>query len=366
MQYSRLGKSGMRVSRICLGMMSYGSPSWRQWVLTEEQGLPFVKKSIELGINYFDTADMYSQGVSEEVLGRYLKELKVPRDEVVIATKVYFPIGTDKAGNNKGLSRKHIMSAIDASLKRLGMDYVDLYQIHRYDPETPMEETMEALHDLVKSGKVRYIGASSMYAYQFAKYQNVAEKNGWTKFISMQNHYNMVYREEEREMNPYCNSEGVGLVPWSPLARGFLAGNRTVLDKEKAKELKQQQEKEKQMADDTKEKDSKKRKTEITSSSSSLTARQESDTFAHDMYYHDDDFKIVERVIELAKKRGKTAAQISLAWILHKPGVIAPIIGVTKMSQLEEAVDALSIKLSEEEMKYLEELYKPHRILGHT
>jgi len=368
MQYARLGKTGLRVSTICLGMMSYGSPSWREWVLTEEQGIPFIKKALDYGINFFDTANVYSQGASEEVLGKALKVLKVPRDDVVIATKVFFPMGTDKAGNNKGLTRKHILSAIDASLKRLGLDYVDLYQIHRFDPETSAEETMEALNDVVKSGKARYIGASSMYTYQFARYQNVAEKHGWTKFISMQNHYNLVYREEEREMNPYCNNEGVGLIPWSPLARGFLAGNRALVDKEKTK-TKQQEEKQKQEEDTstTDEKGSKKRKTETTiETKEKIASRQEIDTFAHDMYYQDDDFKVVERVVELAKKKDKKPAQIALAWILHKPGVVSPIIGATKMYQLDEAVDALTIKLTEDEIKYLEELYKPHRILGHS
>lgn len=326
MQYVNLGNAGLKVSRICLGMMTYGSPQWRDWVLDEEHSRPFIRRALELGINFFDTADAYSQGVSEEVTGRALRDF-AKRDEVVIATKVFFPAG-DKP-NLGGLSRKHIMEAIDASLRRLGTDYVDLYQIHRFDKETPIEETMEALHDVVKAGKARYIGASSMYAWQFARMQFAAERRDWTKFVSMQNHYNLVYREEEREMIPLCRDMGVGLIPWSPLARGFLAGNRT---REKGGE----------------------------------TARSKSDGFAHDMYYHDSDFEIVDRVTDLAKRRGVSNAQIALAWVLAQPGVTAPIIGASKMVQLEEAVAALEIKLSDEERKFLEEHYQPHRVLGHS
>jgi aryl-alcohol dehydrogenase-like predicted oxidoreductase len=324
MQYVNLGNTGLKVSRICLGMMTYGTSKWRAWILDEDVSRPFIKRALEAGINFFDTADMYSGGVSEEVSGRALRDFS-PRDEIVLATKVYNPMGPKP--NQRGLSRKHIMDGIDASLKRLGMDYVDLYQIHRFDDETPVEVTMEALHDVVKAGKARYIGASSMYAWQFAQMQFAAEKHGWTKFVSMQNHYNLVYREEEREMNPFCLATGVGLIPWSPLARGFLAGNRT---KEKSGE----------------------------------TTRSQVDNFAHSMYYEDGDFQIVDRVTELAKVRGVSNAQIALAWMLHKPGITAPIIGASKMYQLEEAIAALDVKLTDDEIKRLEEPYQPHPILG--
>ena len=325
MNYIALGNTGLKVSRLCLGMMTYGSAKWRDWVLNEEESRPFVKRALEVGVNFFDTADAYSSGVSEEVTGRALKEF-AKRDEVVVATKVFYA-WNDKP-NQGGLSRKHILDAIDASLKRLGMDYVDLYQIHRFDKETPIEETMEALHDVVKAGKARHIGASSMYTWQFAQMQFAAERHGWTKFVSMQNHYNLVYREEEREMIPLCVDTGVGLIPWSPLARGFLAGNRT---KEKSGE----------------------------------TARSKSDVFAHQMYYEASDFTIVERVADVATKLGASNAQIALAWMLHKPGITSPIIGASKMYQLEEAVKALEITLSNEEIKRLEEPYQPHPILGH-
>jgi aryl-alcohol dehydrogenase (NADP+) len=325
MQYVNLGNTGLQVSRICLGMMSYGTPKWREWVLDEKASRPFIKRALEAGINFFDTANMYSMGVSEEVTGRALKEF-AKRDEVVIATKVYFPYN-DKP-NQGGLSRKHIMQAAEDSLRRLGTDYIDLYQIHRWDYETPIEETMRALHDLVRSGKVRYIGASSMYAWQFAKAQYLADLRGWTRFVSMQNHYNLIYREEEREMIPFCLDQGVGLIPWSPLARGFLTGSRSKQDYGE-------------------------------------TARAKTDVYAHRMYYRDDDFAIVERVAELAGKRGATPAQIALAWILHKPGIVSPIIGATKMNHLEEAIAAVDIALSDEEITYLEELYQPHPIRGH-
>lgn len=325
MEYTRLGKSGLKVSRICLGMMSYGSPQWRDWVLDEAASQPFVRRALDMGINFFDTANVYSNGVSEEITGRALSSM-AKRDEIVVATKVHGKMRDDP--NGRGLSRKHILGSIDDSLRRLGMDYVDLYQIHRWDNDTPIEETMEALHDVVKSGKARYIGASSMYAWQFSQAQHVAEQNHWTKFISMQNHYNLVYREEEREMNPLCLNQGVGLIPWSPLARGFLAGNRT---RDKSGE----------------------------------TTRAKSDPFAHDMYYQDADFQVVDRVVELAARMGHKPAQVALAWILHKQGVDAPIIGATKMYQLEDALTATTIKLSHEEMKYLEEPYVPHPVLGH-
>jgi aryl-alcohol dehydrogenase (NADP+) len=325
MEYVNLGHTGLKVSRLCLGMMTYGTPKWRDWVLDEEASRPFIQKALEYGVNFFDTANAYSLGVSEEVTGRALRDF-AKRDEVVVATKVFYPLG--QKPNQGGLSRKHIMDAIDASLRRLGMDYVDLYQIHRFDIATPMEETLETLHDVVKAGKARYIGASSMYAWQFAKMLYLAERHGWTRFVSMQNHYNLVYREEEREMNPLCRAEGVGLIPWSPLARGFLAGNRT---RDKGGE----------------------------------TARSKSDQFAHDMYYQDSDFKIVDRVAEVAKRHGVSSAQIALAWILRQPGVTSPIVGASKMYQLDEAVAALSVKLSDEDCRYLEELYEPHRVLGH-
>lgn len=327
MEYVNLGRSGLKVSRICLGMMTYGTPAWREWVLTEEQSRPFIKRALELGINFFDTADMYSLGVSEEVTGRALGDF-AQRDEVVLATKVHFPIG--RGPNGRGLSRKHIMEAIDGSLRRLGTDYVDLYQIHRWDNETPIEETMEALHDVVKAGKARYIGASSMYAWQFAKAQYTADLHGWTRFVSMQNHYNLVYREEEREMIPFCLDQGVGLIPWSPLARGFLAGNRP-----------------RDMQGDT--------------------VRARTDDFAHNMYYRDNDFDVVERLVEVAGQiPGAKPAQVALAWLLHQPGVTSPIIGASKMTHLEEAVAASEIRLSGEQMKTLGEDYRPHPILGHS
>ncbi|MCC6905598.1 MAG: aldo/keto reductase [Anaerolineae bacterium] len=325
MEYVNLGNTGVRVSRICLGMMSYGSSAWREWVLNEADSRPFVRQALDLGINFFDTADVYSIGVSEEVTGRALWSM-AKRDEIILATKVFNPMSDDV--NNRGLSRKHIMDAIDASLRRLGTDYVDLYQIHRWDYNTPIEETMEALHDVVKAGKARYIGGSSMYAWQFAKAQYTAMQHGWTRFVSMQNHYNLVYREEEREMNPLCLDMGVGLIPWSPLARGFLAGNRTRDHK-------------------------------------GDTTRARTDDFAHDLYYADTDFDIVDRVVALAKERGVKPVQIALAWLLHKPGVAAPIIGATKPGQLDELAAAVQISLSAEEIAHLEEPYTPHPILGH-
>ncbi|MCD4684803.1 MAG: aldo/keto reductase [Anaerolineae bacterium] len=325
MQYVRLGRTGMKVSRICLGMMTYGTPQWRDWVLDEETSRPFIKRALELGINFFDTADMYSLGVSEEVTGRALRDF-AKRDEVIVASKVYQPMSDDP--NARGLSRKHIMDSIDASLKRLGMDYVDLYQTHRWDYETPIEETMEALNDIVRAGKARYIGASSMWAWQFATANHVAEKNGWTRFISMQNHYNLIYREEEREMIPYCIEDGIALIPWSPMARGFLAGNRT-------------------------------------RGKSGDTARSKSDGFAHHLYYTDADFTIVDRVEETAQQVGCTPAQIALAWMLNKPHIASPIIGASKMPHLEQAVAALEITLSAEQIAYLEEPYQPRAVLSH-
>ncbi len=321
-----LGNTGLKVSRICLGMMTYGTPQWREWVLDESASRPFIQKAVEAGINFFDTANIYSIGVSEEVTGRALRDF-ARRDEVVVATKVYFHMG-DKA-NQGGLSRKHIMDSIDASLKRLGMEYVDLYQIHRWDHDTPIEETMEALHDVVKAGKARYIGASSMWAWQFAKAQYIAERNGWTRFVSMQNHYNLIYREEEREMIPFCHLEGVGIIPWSPLARGFLAGNRT---REKGGD----------------------------------TVRATTDPMAHDYYYGETDFTIVERVQDLAARYEVRPAQIALAWMLHKPGITSPIIGASKMPHLDDALAAVEIKLTSDDMAYLEAPYQPKAISGHS
>ncbi|MCB9418894.1 MAG: aldo/keto reductase [Ardenticatenaceae bacterium] len=327
MEYVNLGKTGLKVSRLCLGMMTYGDPGWRDWVLPEGDGRSFVKRAVELGINFFDTADMYSLGVSEEVTGRLLREFVPNREEVVVATKVYFHIG--QGPNGGGLSRKHIMEAIDNSLKRLGMEYVDLYQIHRWDYSAPIEETMEALHDVVKTGKALYIGASSMFAWQFAQAQYTADLHGWTRFASMQNHYNLIYREEEREMIPFCVEQGVGLIPWSPLARGFLAGNRQ-------------------------------------QSGAGPTKRAKSDQYAHEMYFNESDFTVLDRVTALAEERGVKPAQIALAWMLHKPGITAPIIGASKMYQLEEAAAATEIKLSPEEIAALEEPYQPHPVLGHS
>ncbi|MBK9054614.1 MAG: aldo/keto reductase [Chloroflexi bacterium] len=326
MQYRNLGQSGLKVSRICLGMMSFGSSQWRAYTLDEAESRPIIQRAIELGINFFDTADMYSVGISEEITGRAIRDF-MPRQEAVVATKVYFPIG--QGPNGGGLSRKHIMEGIDNSLRRLGMDYVDLYQIHRWDYSVPIEETMEALHDVVKAGKALYIGASSMFAWQFAKAQHTAEVHGWTKFVSMQNHMNAVYREEEREMLPLCLDQGVGVIPWSPLARGFLAGNRT---REGWGE----------------------------------TARAKSDSMAQDYYYGDNDFEVVDRVKQVAEAQGVKPAQVALAWLLHKPGVTAPIVGMSKMSQLEDAAAAVNIKLTPEQITLIEEPYLPHKILGHA
>ncbi len=325
MQYVNLGKTGLKVSRICLGCMTYGSSQWRPWVLDADQGIPFIHHALELGINFFDTADMYSLGVSEEVVGRALKG--VPRDEIVVATKTYWPMG-DKP-NQRGLSRKHIMESIDASLGRLNLDYVDLFQIHRWDYDTPIEETLEALDDMVRAGKALYVGASSMFAWQFAQALYRADLHGWTRFATMQNHYNLIYREEEREMNPLCVAEGVGLIPWSPLARGFLAGNRTP-DK------------------------------------SGETARAQTDNLAQAYYFQPSDFAVLERVTALAQKHGVKPAQIALAWMLHKPGVVAPIVGASKLAHLEDAVAAVEIALTPEEIADLEAPYTPREILGHS
>ncbi len=326
MDIVNLGNTGLKVSRICLGCMTYGSSEWRDWVLDEEASRPFIKRAWEAGINFFDTADMYSQGASEEVLGRALKDFVPKREQAVVATKVFNPMGSTP--NEAGLSRKHIMHAIDDSLTRLGMDYVDLYQIHRFDPTTPIAETIEALHDVVKAGKARYVGASSMYAWQFAKYLHTADARGQTRFVSMQNHYNLVYREEEREMLPLCRDEGIAVIPWSPLARGFLAGNRRRQDKGE-------------------------------------TTRAKSDDFAHMMYYQDSDFDVVEKVSEIAAARGVSNAQVALAWLLHQPGLTAPIVGASKPQHLDDAIAAASLKLDADELKALSKPYTPHRVLGH-
>ncbi len=327
MQYTNLGKTGMKVSRLCLGMMSYGSKTWREWVLTEEDAKPFVKRALDAGINFFDTADVYSLGESERITGNLLKHFGVKRENIILATKVNGQMSDDI--NDKGLSRKHILDSIDKSLKRLQMDYVDLYQIHRWDYEVPIEETMGALNDVVRAGKARYIGASSMFAWQFSKAQYIAEKHGWTKFVSMQNHYNLVYREEEREMIPLCVDQGVGLIPWSPMARGFFAKNRT---REGGGE----------------------------------TSRAKTDPFAKQLYFREEDFAVAERANEIAEARGVSGSQIALAWVLSKPYVHSPILGATKMDHLDQAIAALDIKLSEDEVKRLEEPYIPHPVLEHS
>jgi len=326
MPHTRLGRTGLKVSRICLGTMTYGSKKWRDWVIEEAEARPFFERALEHGINFFDTADVYSNGVSEEIVGRALRALVPDREDVVIATKCFN--GTlGRRLNRWGLSRKHIMDACEQSLRRLGVDYIDLYQIHRFDPETPIEETLEALHDLVKAGKVRYLGASSMAAWQFAKALYLAEQRGFTRFVAMQNHYNLVYREEEREMMPLCLEEGVGCIPWSPLARGFLAGNRA-------------------------------------RGGGGETARARTDDFATRMYYAEDDFTVAERNAQVAARLGVKPMQTALAWVLGHPAVTAPIIGASKLSHLDDAVGALEITLSAEDRRALEEPYRPHPVLG--
>jgi aryl-alcohol dehydrogenase-like predicted oxidoreductase len=325
-RYANLGSTGLRVSRVCLGMMSFGRSDERAWALGEEEAEPVVRRAVEGGITFFDTADVYNGGLSEVLTGRILPKLFGTREEYVVATKVR---GRTMPGvNGEGLSRKHILASIDASLERLGLDYVDLYQIHRWDNRTPIDETMEALHDVVRAGKARYIGASSMYAWQFAKAQSVAERRGWTPFDSMQDHYNLVYREEEREMIPQCIDMGVGILPWSPLARGLLAGNRT-------------------------------------REGERLTVRAQTDSFG-DSLYTDADFDIVDRVLELAGSRGVPPAQIALAWLLHKPGVTAPIVGATKDQHVGDAVAAEELELSTDEIARLEQPYVPHAVSGHA
>jgi 1-deoxyxylulose-5-phosphate synthase len=322
-EYIRLGSSGLKVSRVCLGMMSYGTPDWREWVLDLDASRPLVRSAVEAGITFFDTADAYSLGVSEEVTGTLLRELFADRDDYVLATKVFMPFGDGP--NDRGLSRKHILSSIDKSLRRLGTDHVDLYQIHRFDPDTPIEETMEALHDVVRAGKARYIGASSMFAWQFATMQHTADAAGWTRFAAMQDHYNLIYREEEREMHPLCLDQGVGVIPWSPLARGRLAK----LPEERT------------------------------------TTRSSSDPIGDAMYTEADD-AVVHAVADVAKARGVSLAQVALAWMLHKEAVSAPIIGATKPGHVEDAVAAVDIELSDDEIAALESPYVPHPVLGHT
>jgi 1-deoxyxylulose-5-phosphate synthase len=320
--YVNLGRTGLRVSRVCLGMMSYGRHESRPWALDEETAEPIVRRAVESGIIFFDTADVYNGGESEVITGRLLRQLFGTREEYVVATKVH---GRTMPGENgAGLSRKHVLASIDASLERLGLDYVDLYQIHRFDPRTPIEETMEALHDVVRAGKARYIGASSMYAWQFANAQSVAR----TRFVSMQNHYNLVYREEEREMIPQCIDQGVAVLPWSPLARGLLAGTRT-RDGEK------------------------------------LTTRAQTDSFGDSLYTPEVDFAVVDRVVEVALERGAAPAQVALAWLLGKPGVTAPIVGATRLEHLDDAIAAEQFSLSAEEVARLEEPYVPHAVSGH-
>ncbi|MFI7698521.1 aldo/keto reductase [Nonomuraea sp. NPDC049480] len=320
MDYMRLGDTGLTVSRVCLGMMSYGDPARQKWALPQEQAEPIVRRAAEAGVTFFDTADVYSQGESEVVTGNMLRAIFPRREDYVLATKVYFPMG--EGVNDRGLSRKHILSSIDASLERLGTDYVDLYQIHRWDDETPIEETMQALHDVVRSGKVRYIGASSMWAWQFAKAQQAAERNGWTRFVSMQDHYNLLYREEEREMLPLCLDQGVGVIPWSPLARGVLAR----------------------------------------AGSAATTTRAGSDARIDALYDPENDKLILDRVAQVAAGRGLPAAQVALAWLLHQPAVTAPIVGATKDRHVDDAVAAVDVPLSEDELAFLAEPYRPREV----
>ena len=325
MEYVRFGSTGLKVSRLCLGTMTYGSTQWRPWVLDEKESRPLIRRALELGINFFDTADMYSIGASEQVLGRALKDFGPGRDRVVVATKVFFPMSEDP--NDRGLSRKHIFDSIDKSLKRLETDYVDLYQIHRFDYETPIEETIEALNDVVRAGKVRYLGASAMWAWQFMKMLMTADQRGFTRFSCFQCYYNILYREQEREVLPMCRAEGIAVIPYSPLARGFVAGNRK-------------------------------------RDGGGETVRSNSDSYSDNDYYHEQDFAIVDRITQVARKRGVKNAQVALAWILRQPGITAPILGASRAEHLEDAVEALNLKLDAEELKTLEELYQPRAIVG--
>jgi aryl-alcohol dehydrogenase-like predicted oxidoreductase len=326
MNYTNLGTSGLRVSRVCLGMMGFGNGSERPWVIDEEAAEPIVKAAVEGGVTFFDTADTYSAGASEVATGKLVPKY-LSRDEAVVATKVFMPVDTP-GENGSGLGRKHVLSGIDASLRRLNMDYVDLYQIHRWDPRTPIEETMEALNDVVRAGKARYIGASSMFAWQFAKAQHTAERNGWARFVSMQNHYNLIYREEEREMIPLCLDQGVGCIPWSPLARGVLAGTRT-------------------------------------RDGDRNTTRSSTDAFTDYLYAQPTDFDVVDAVDAVAKARGVPSAQVALAWLLGKKGVTAPIVGSTKEQHLRDALAAEELTLSDDEVEALEKPYVAHPVLGH-
>ena len=325
MKYTNLGRTGVTVSRICLGCMSYGDPKWRPWVLDEEASMPFFRMAVESGINFFDTADMYSLGISEELTGKALREL-ANLEECVIATKVFYPL-TD-GPNMRGLSRKHIQQGCETSLKRLGVEAIDLYQLHRFDPHTPIDETLAALDLLVRQGKVRYLGSSSTTAWRFAQSLAASERNGWARFESMQNHYNLIYREEEREMIPLCQSEQIAVIPWSPLARGVLAGTRTAPDDKTS------------------------------------TLRAESDDFARKLYDHPGDKAVMDAVIHLARQRGVEPAQIALAWMLSKQGVTAPIIGATKLPHLQAAIAAVDLELSDEEVESLEAPYQPHEMRG--
>jgi len=326
MSYVRLGRSGLKVSRLCLGCMSYGDPGWRPWVLDEEAARPFFRRALDLGINFFDTADMYSRGRSEEVTGRLLREM-APRHDYVLATKLFFPV-EKKGPNRSGLSRKHVLEACDASLRRLGTEFIDLYQVHRWDPDTPFEEALSALDTLVRSGKVRYLGASSMAAWQFAKALHTSRDRGWERFVSMQNHYNLVYREEEREMIPLCIEEGVGLVPWSPLARGFLTGTRRRGEEPE-------------------------------------TARGRSDEFADQLYFRGEDFDVLDALRSVSSSLDLPPARVALAWLLSRPGVTAPIVGATKLPHLEDAFAALEVRLGDDAVARLEAPYRPHPVLGH-
>ncbi len=324
MDYVNLGKSELRVSRLCLGTMSFGTSRWRPWVRDEPESREIIKHALDLGINFFDTADYYSLGVSEEVVGRALRDF-APRDRVIVATKVFYPLTNDPSDG--GLSRRHIMKAIDDSLRRLGMDYVDLYQIHRYDRNVPIAETLEALHDVVKAGKARSIGASSMFAWQFAQMLAMQDHRGWARFVSMQNHHNLIYREEEREMIPLCRAEGVALIPWSPLARGFLAGNRRRGRKD-------------------------------------ATLREQHDAYGHGLYYTEADYVVADRVVEVAEAKGVLPIQVALAWILQQPGVAAPVLSVTRRAQLDQLIEGLAVTLTPEEARAVEEPYQPHPPLG--
>jgi aryl-alcohol dehydrogenase-like predicted oxidoreductase len=325
MEYQTLGRSDLKVSRLCLGTMSFGTSQWRPWVLDEPESRVIIRRALELGITFFDTADYYSLGVSEEVVGRALRDF-APRDQVIIATKVFYPLTDDP--QDGGLSRRHIMKAVDDSLRRLGVDYIDLYQIHRYDKTVPIEETLEALHDVVKAGKARYIGASSMFAWQFAQMLSLQDHRGWSRFVSMQNHYNLIYREEEREMIPLCLAEGIALIPWSPLARGFLAGNRRRGRRD-------------------------------------ATLREQHDHYGHGLYYTEADYEIADIVADVARDKGVPPIHLVLSWILHRPGVTAPIISVTRREQLEELVAGLDVSLTDHEVQRLESRYRPRPIVGH-